>query len=546
MREISDKNEMAAAIHTGITKIADIVGRTLGPGGLPILIERFGNTPAGDPYPPLITKDGVTVAEECQDEDPRVDLVIQSVKAICRRTNKLAGDGTTTAIVLGKAILDAMQAELTTDGNLNPQILREEVEASVERVITELRNMSIPVEDLDKVEQVATISANGDKLIGQVIRKAFDAVGVDGSITVEEGSQQLTTIETVEGFQIARGAEGQDRFFNNPERTRFEAKDPIVVLFDGDVKSYTELHHAIETILKVQMSRGRNTMPSVVFVANNFSPDSIQYLLVQRVENGLQSCAVKSPHMTNIRTGMLDDMAVMLGGYRLGGGNREISSSTYEDFGSCSKVVVEKYRTTFYEGDGEEVALLNRIDQLKAAKAQAESPYDASNLQDRISALSNGIAKIAVGGLTEFEMKERYHRIEDALNSARVAVDMGVIPGGGLPLLRIARRILAPTVTSTRTIGDRVLYNALHAPFRQILENIRPGQGAELAEKLMPELMNNDKLVYDARNRIIIDAFQAGILDAVKVTISALSNATSIAALLSTCGGAIYFKRETK
>lgn len=542
MKQISDKQAMSEAIKVGIDKISSIVARTLGPGGLPILIERVGNTPAGDPYPPLITKDGVTVAEECQDEDPNIDLVIQSVKSICRRTNKTAGDGTTTAIVLGKAILDAMQQFLATDPNLNPQLLREEVEASVTRVINLLKTQAIPVEDFDKVEQVATISANGDRNIGQVIRQAFEAVGQDGSITVEEGSQQLTTVEVVEGFQIARGAEGQERFFNNPERTRYEAKDPLVVLFDGDVKSYAELHSVLELTIKEQLQRGKTSLPPMVFVANNFSPDSIQYLLIQRNENGLQACAVKSPNMTNIRTGMLDDMAVMLGGNRLGGGSRELTSAVYADLGSCGRVVSEKYRTTFYQGNGSEAAILERIDQLKAAKAEAESAYDASNLQDRISALSNGIAKIAVGGSTEFEMKERYHRIEDALNSARVAVEQGVIPGGGVPLFRIAQNLVSPTRPGT--LGDRILAQALTAPFYQILENIWRERAWDIGAQVSGSLLENDRLVYDARNRLVADAFEAGILDAVKVTISALTNATSIAALLSTCGGGITFKRR--
>lgn len=540
IRQISTKIEMSEAIKKGMEKITSVVARTLGPGGLPILIERMGNTPAGDPYPPLITKDGVSVAEECFDEDPQVDLVIQSVKAICKKTNRMAGDGTTTAIVLGNAIWNSMQDYLNTHEDTNPQLLREAVEASVEAVIAYLNTEATPVQDNEKIQQVATISANGDKNIGEVIRKAFDAVGVEGSITVEEGSQKDTTIEVVEGFQINRGPEAQDRFFNNPERTRFEAKNALVVLFDGDVKSYADLHHVVEQIYKEQIKWGRNVLPPVVFVANNFSPDAIQYLLIQRSENGLVTCAVKSPHMTNIRTGILDDMAVMLNGSRLGSGNHEMTSSTFPEYGLCERVVVEKYRTTFYGGAGSEENILARIEQLKAGREQAESPYDAVSFTDRISALSNGIAKIAVGGSTEFEMKERYHRIEDALNSARMAVAQGVIPGGGVPLLRIAA-----AMSQSDELGDIILSTALKAPFYQILENIYGSKATLIGLELEEQLLREDHVnyVYDARNRMMAPAFEAGILDAVKVTVSALSNATSIATLLSTCGGGITFKR---
>lgn len=532
-KTITHKDSFSKKIETGMNEIAFIVGRTLGPGGLPILIERQGMTPTGEPLTPLITKDGVTVAGECSNPDSEIDLVIQTVKAICSKTNRVAGDGTTTAIVLGQAILQETLAVLAKDSNLNPQTIRRSVEASSKRVIQKLIEQAVPVNSPKMISDVATISANGDRQIGEIIREAFDKVGAEGVITVDEGHSAQTTLDIVDGFQIRRGAEAQDRFFNNTEMTRFEAENVSVILYDGKLSSFQEILPPLNAIAEAN----KKGLPPVVVIANDFTPEVIQFLLIQRAEIGLKVCAIKSPHTTNVRTSMLDDMAVMLGGYRFGNGNRDLSASTIDQIGGCDRIVIDKYTATFYGGNGDEDTVIERVGQLKAMRKEAESPYDAALISDRIAALSQGVAKIGVGGSTDLEIKELYHRIEDALNAARAAVEEGIIPGGGVVLARVANDL-----GNSADLGDQILSRALKAPLSQIVRNI--GQNPETI--LYDLQFENPTMTYDGVSKRWALALDVGIIDPVKVTRTALENATSIAALLSTCGGAIVFNREIR
>lgn len=532
-KRISHKIDMYTHIKSGINEIASIVGRTLGPGGLPIIIERAGQALNGEPLGPIITKDGVTVANECASDDPRVDVVIQAVKDICSRTNRVAGDGTTTAIVLGKAILDAT-LESIEENKSNPQQVRLSLEEAAAQVAKVLDEMAIEGTSYDMIEHVATISANGDRSIGSVIRRAFEAVGVDGVVTVDEGGGKDHTLQVVDGFQIHRGAEAQDRFLNSADKTKFEAENVHVILYDGKL---TEPSQVIE-VLKLIWEKYNGKMPPVLFVANEFSREVIQVLLMNKVDGALAVCAVKSPHQTSVTTVMLDDLAVYLGGERLGNGNRNLSNAQFDDIGIASRVVVDKYNTTFFGGQGAEEAVVARIDQLKASLKDAPSPYDASIISDRVAALAEGIAKIGVGGLTDIEVKEKYHRIEDAMNAAKAAIEEGVIPGGGATLLRIADSLRG------ETDGEKILNKALRAPFLQILENlgISPSEAENSANRILAHLSQG--IVFDGVSRKYVEALEVGIIDPVKVTKTALSNAISIASLLATCGGAITFTRK--
>lgn len=530
MKKIIDKEELAPKIVEGVSKIAAPVKRTLGPGGLPILIERIGQQLNGDPLGPKITKDGVSVADECYDSDPEIDLIIQAVKAICRKTNTVAGDGTTTAIVLGESILKETLSMLKEDPTLNPQLVRESVEETSKSVIEILKKMATPAKNIETISQVATISANGESEIGKVISQAFDKVGAEGVVTVDEGHGLHTTLDIVEGYQISRGGEKRDAFFNSKDMTHYEAEDASVILFDGKLQNYTHLRAALMVI--GQANDGK--IPPMVVIANEFSHEVIQWMHIQKTEMGMQIIPVRGPHTTHVRSGYYDDMAVMLGGTKMGGGNRNLTDFKPDDAGLVSKVVIDKYTSTFYEGQGDEDEILNRVQQLKALKSRAESPYDAQVISDRIAALTQGIAKIGVGGATELEIKEKYDRIEDALNAARAAIQEGIVPGGGATLLRIAE--LLPG----QTVGERILKKALKAPFYQILENI--GRQADFGK--IEEILETENQVYDARNNKIVDSLQAGIIDPVKVTRTALENATSIAALLSTAGGGITIERR--
>lgn len=536
-KQIVEVQNLSDPKLAGMSKLANIVKRTLGPGGLPIIIQRLGQALDGTPLGPKITKDGVSVAEECASDNEVEDLIIQAVKAICRKTNVDAGDGTTTAIVLGQAILEEAEKVLKADPSLNPQLVREDIERVAAQVVEKLKSVAVKITDMKSIEEVATISANGERLIGQVIREAFEHVGADGVVTVDEGSGNTITLERVEGYRFNRGAQSRSDFFNNKDRTHFEAERAAIVFYDGKILNFTDIIPTIHFLAGVdENGQGTKKLPPIVFVANEFSRDVIQFMLVQKLERGMQLCAVEGPHMTHVRTGFYDDMAAYTGGNRLGNGARSLTAITEDDIGFCDKIVLDQYKTTIYGGDGAEDAILERVDQLKALKERAESPYDAQVINDRIAALTGGIAKIGVGGATELEIKEKYDRIEDALNASRAAIQEGVVAGGGTTLLRIAISLV-----DDESVGAQILSRALGAPYRQILENI--GLQEVQIKEIAQQLLENSGSVYDARDKKIKNAMEAGIIDPVKVTRTALENAVSIAGLLSTAGGAIVFTK---
>lgn len=538
-KKIVTREQLMAPKLAGLSMIAGIVKATLGPGGLPIVIQRVGQALDGSPIGPKITKDGVSVAEECASPVPEEDIIIQAVKGISKKTVDVAGDGTTTAMVLGEALVNEMEAVLKADPTLNPQLVRESLELASIEVVKTLKKIAIPVRDNKMIRQIATISANGDTSIGDIIGEAFQHVGAEGVVTVDMGNSSKTTLSKVDGYQFGRGAEGRNGFFNNTNNTQFDAKDAAVIIYDGRLASYTQLVPAFRILGGAKDTpdgeRFTKTIPPVVIIANEFSPEVLQFLLIQKNDAGMVVLPVTGPNITHVRTAYYDDMAVYTGGTRLGNGARNLESIEEEDIGLVKRATSDKYKTTFYEGQGAEDEILLRVDQLKAAKLEAESPYDAQVINDRIAALTSGVAKIGVGGQTEMEIKEKYDRIEDALNAARAAIQEGVVPGGGSTLLRIAIRL-----DGNKSVGHKILKNALQAPFFQILENI----GTKISGEEFADICANKKKVYDARNKKIKNALSAGIIDPVKVTRTALENAVSIASLLATAGGAIIFVKE--
>lgn len=542
-KKIVSREDLIQPKLNGLKQIASIVKRTLGPGGLPVIIERVGQSLEGTPIGPKITKDGVSVAEECSSPNEEEDVVIQAVKGICKKTVNVAGDGTTTAVVLGEAIVNVTEQILKTQKDLNPQLVKESIEQASKEVLKKLRKLATPVKNIKTIKQVATISANGDQEIGEIIGEAFEHVGAEGVVTVDEGHTNKVTLDKVDGYQFNKGAEGRNGFFNNKEMTQFEAENVAVIIYDGKLISYTQLIPALHILGGVEEdANGRQTaskkIPPILVIANEFSPEVLQFMLVQKNDGGMIICPVMAPHVTHVRSGYLEDIAVYAGGTKLGNGNRNLDSIQEDDIGLIGRVVADKYKTTFYDGQGLEDDLMNRVDQLKAAKTRAESPYDAQVLNDRIAALTSGIAKIGVGGPTEFEIKEKYDRIEDALNAARAAIEEGVVPGGGSTLLRIAAEL-----DENKGIGYKILSIALTAPFFQILENI--GITDVQARVAANEVVQNKKLVYDARNKKYEKAMKSGIIDPVKVTRTALENAVSIATLLTTAGGAIVYTKKS-
>lgn len=534
-KKIIDMKTFRPISIDAMREIASIVKKTLGPGGNIILLQRTGQALDGTPLGPKITKDGVSVAEECSSDDPQKDIVMQAIKAICKKTNTVAGDGTTTAIVLGEAILIETLRVLEEDPTLNPQLVKESIELASKEVLKKLKKVAIPVLNMDLVKEVATISANGDSEIGEIIGAAFKKVGAEGVVTVDEGPTSGITLDMVDGYQFNRGAEARTAYFNNKEQTQFESEKCALIIYDGKLQSYTDLIPALKILAGVDPN-GKPTkkMPPLMILANEFSPEVLQFLLIQKTEMGSQFCAVTGPNVTHVRTGYYDDIAVYTGGTRLGNGARNLGAIEEDDIGFIDKVTADKYKTTFYGGQGDEDEIINRVDQLKALKAQAESPYDAQVLNDRIAAITNGIAKIGVGGVTELEIKEKYDRIEDALNAARAAIEEGIVPGGGTTLLRIAAGL-----NRNKSIGHSILSTALYSPFVQILDNI--GLNHDQIEDVTTKILKGNRKVYDAREKKIKNALSAGIVDPVKVTRTALENAVSIATLLSTAGGAIIY-----
>jgi chaperonin GroEL len=534
-KEIIKMNELRPIALVAMKEIAGIVKRTLGPGGNAILLERVGQALDGSPLTPKITKDGVSVAEECASPDPYKNVIIQSVKAICKKTNATAGDGTTTAIVLGEAILTETYRMLEENKDLNPQLVKESIEAAAKEVFALLKKETVAVEDMEMLEHVATISANGDREIGRIIRQAFDHVGKEGVITVDEGRGENHTLDVVEGYQFNKGAEARHAFFNNKELTQFEAEKVAVIIYDGKLVNFNDIIPAIQLLADAdEEGRPRKAVPPTLFIANEFSNEVLQFMLIQKTERGMPLMAVTGPNTTHVRSGYYDDLAVYLGANRLGNGARGLANIQADDIGLAARVVVSKYSTTIYEGQGTEDAILERVGQLNAAKTQAESPYDVQILNDRLAALTNGIAKIGVGGSTELEIKEKYDRIEDALNAARAALQEGVVAGGGSTLLRISCKL------PNKTIGQKILKNALKAPILQILENIGLPQKDQVLISI--EVSKRRNKVYDARHRKFVNGITAGIIDPVKVTKAGLENALSIATLISTAGGAIVYK----
>lgn len=538
-KKIVSREELLKPKLEGLTQIAGIVKKTLGPGGLPVIIQRQGQALDGIELGPKITKDGVSVADECSSPSEEQDVIIQAVKSICRKTNLLAGDGTTTAIVLGEAIVVATEMVLAGDPNLNPQLVKESIEYAMKDVLKQLKRMSIKVKNNTKrIQQVATISANGDEEIGKLIKEAFDHVGAEGVVTVDEGKTSRTVLDKVDGYQFNRGAQARTAFFNNKEQTMFDSEQCALLIYDGKIQNYTDLIPALSILAGLNKDgQPTKTLPPVVIMANEFTNEVLTFLVIQKQQVGLNVVCVEGPNTTHVRSGYYDDIAAYSGGTRLGNGNRSITNINEDDFGLVGRVQVDKYKTTLYDGQGTEECVLARVDQLKAMKATAESPYDEQVLNDRIASITNGIAKIGVGGVTEFEIKEKYDRIEDALNAARAAIQEGIVPGGGTALLRIAFKLDA-----NKSVGHLILRKALQAPFYQILENIMH----KVSESDLDVILKSRNKVYDARNKQIKNAMVAGIIDPVKVTRIALENAVSIATLLSTAGGAIIYKRDAK
>jgi chaperonin GroEL len=513
-KQLLFNEEARAALLRGINTMSRAVKVTLGPKGRNVVIARkFGRA--------TLTKDGVTVAKEIELKDPAENMGAQMLKEVASKTSDAAGDGTTTATVLAQAIFRGGLKNVTAGAN--PMALKRGIERAVDTVVEELKHMSKATKDRKEIAQVATIASNNDKAIGDLIAEAMEKVGKDGVITVEEAKATETTLDVVEGMQFDRGYLSP-YFVTNPERMDVVLEDALVLIHEKKLAVMKDMLPLLE-----QVARAGKPL---LIVAEDVEGEALATLVVNRLRGTLHTCAVKAPGFGDRRKAMLEDIATLTGGKaiteELG---VKLENITLEDLGKAKKVVVDKDNTTIIEGAGTAVAIQSRIKQLRAQVEETTSDYDREKLQERLAKLAGGVAVIKVGAATETEMKERKARVEDALNATRAAVEEGIVPGGGVALLRASEALDSLKLSGDEDTGVGIVRRALEEPIRQIVENAGL-EGSVIVEKVkgMVPLTRG----FDAETNEYVDLIQAGIIDPTKVERVALQNAASIASLLLT------------
>jgi len=501
-------------ILSGVTILTDAVKATLGPKGRnAILDKKFGA--------PTITKDGVTVAKEIELKEPYENMGAQLVREVASKTSDVAGDGTTTATVLAYSIYKEGIKHVVAGSN--PMEIKRGIEKAIEVVVEELKKMSKNVSDKKEIAQVGTISANNDLSIGNLIADAMDKVGKDGVITVEEAKSMHTTLDVVEGMQFDRGYISP-YFITDPERMECVLEDVYILIHEKKVSSMKDLLPILEQIAKM----GR----PLLIIAEEIEGEALATLVVNKLRGTLHVCAVKAPGFGERRKAMLEDIATLTGGTMISEDiGIKLENIKLSDLGKAKKITVDKENTTIIEGVGEQSKIQGRVKQIKAQIEETTSDYDREKLQERLAKLVGGVAVINVGAATETEMKEKKARVEDALHATRAAVEEGIVPGGGVALLRCIPALDKMKLDRDQQVGVTITKRALEEPLRQIVINAG-FEGSVVVEKVK----NNDNKSYgfDAERETFVDMIQAGIIDPTKVTRYALQNAASIAALMLT------------
>ena len=502
------------SLRTGIDILADAVKITLGPRGRNVVLDKkFG--------PPQICSDGVTIAKEIELPDAFENMGAQLLKEAATKTNDAAGDGTTTSIVLSQAIIHEGFKNVTAGAN--PMAIKRGIDHAVTRIVAELQGMSQPVETRERIGQVASLSAHEDA-IGETIAEAMEKVGKDGVITVEESRGLTDEIEYVEGMQVDRGYTSP-YFITNADRMEAVIEDAYLIITDKKVSSVADLVPALEKLLQAGQK-------NVVIVAEDIDGEALATLVVNKLRGIMNVLAVKAPGFGDRRKAMLEDIAILTGGTVISEETgRRMDSTTIEDFGRARRISSTKDDTTIVEGHGSEEAIQARISQLKAQIEDTTSEYDREKLQERMAKLSGGVAVIKVGAATEIELKERKARVEDALSATRAAVEEGIVPGGGVALVRVQRALdTVEGLTVDEFVGVNVIRRALEQPLKLIVENA----GSEGAVVLNQVKHQSDDYGYDAELGEFGPMLERGIIDPVKVTRSALQNAASVAGMVLT------------
>jgi len=499
-------------ILRGVNALADAVKVTLGPKGRNVVIDKkFGS--------PTITKDGVTVAKEIDLKDPLENMGAQMVREVASKTSDTAGDGTTTATVLAQAIYREGLKMVTAGAN--PMELKRGIEKAVEGIVAELKKQSKPVSG-HMIGQVGTISANSDDTIGKIIAEAMEKVGKDGVITVEEARSMETSLEVVEGMQFDRGYLSP-YFVTDPERMEAVLENPVILIHEKKISSMKDLLPLLE-----QVARGGRPL---IIIAEDVDGEALATLVVNKLRGTLQVAAVKAPGFGDRRKAMLEDIATLTGGRAITEDlGIKLENIKIEDLGKAKKVTIDKDNTTIVEGAGAQSAIEGRVKQLRVQVEDTTSDYDREKLQERLAKLVGGVAIIKVGAATETEMKEKKARVEDAMHATKAAVEEGIVPGGGVALLRCLKAIEGLKLEGDQKVGADIVRKAVEAPLRWIASNAGV-EGSIVLEKVKE---GKDAFGYNAATDKYEDLVKAGVIDPTKVVRSALQNASSIAALLLT------------
>ena len=501
------------AILRGVNQLADAVKVTLGPKGRNVVIEKkFGG--------PTITKDGVTVAKEIELKDPLENMGAQMVREVASKTSDIAGDGTTTATILAQAIF--REGVKAVAAGANPMALKRGIEKAVAVAIEEVKGMSKPVSG-DMIAQVGTISANSDHTIGDTIAEAMKKVGKDGVITVEESKTMATELVTVDGMQFDRGYLSA-YFVSDPDRMECVLEDPYILIHEKKISNMKDLLPLLEQIARA----GR----PLLIIAEEVDGEALATLVVNKLRGTLNAAAVKAPGFGDRRKAMLEDIAILTGGKSIMEETGiKLEGVKLEDLGRAKRITIDKDNTTIVDGGGAAKAIEGRIKQLRTQIDETTSDYDREKLQERLAKLAGGVAIIKVGAATETEMKEKKARVEDALHATRAAVEEGIVPGGGVALLRAAKKLAGLKAAGDEQIGIDIIKRACEEPIRQIVNNAGV-EGAIIIGKIREN--DNAHYGYNAQTDVYEDLVKSGVIDPAKVTRSALQNAASIAGLMLT------------
>jgi chaperonin GroEL len=514
-KQLIFNDEARTSILKGVTILTDAVKATLGPKGRNALLDKkFGA--------PTITKDGVTVAKEIELKEPYENMGAQLVREVASKTSDVAGDGTTTATVLAYSIYK--EGIKHAAAGANTMEIKRGIEKAVEMVVDELKKLSKDVSDKKEIAQVGTISANNDAEIGNLIADAMDKVGKDGVITVEEAKSMQTTLDVVEGMQFDRGYISP-YFVTDPERMECVLEDPYILIHEKKISSMKDLLPILEQIAKMGKP--------LLIIAEEVEGEALATLVVNKLRGTLQVCAVKAPGFGERRKAMLEDIAILTGGTMISEDlGIKLENVKITDLGRAKKVNIDKENTTIVEGAGEKAKIQGRVKQIKTQIEETTSDYDREKLQERLAKIVGGVAVINVGAATETEMKEKKARVEDALHATRAAVEEGIVPGGGVALLRCIPALEDLKLPEhDQQIGVEIVKRALEEPVRQLVANAGL-EGSVVVEKI--KASDNKNFGFDVNSETYVDMMEAGIIDPTKVTRYAIQNAASVAALMLT------------